>query len=179
MKIKEKNKHKNNSKSCKFILITISSSRYNLHKDASNPTDANDTSGEIMHNAIAKQSHTILKYMLIKDGLDSIKNAIKNALKLNPDVIITTGGTGLTHSDVTIEAIKPMFRKELDGFGELFRYKSIQQIGSSVILTRATAGLIDNAVVFCLPGSPNAVTLALNEIILSEIGHVVKHVNSD
>jgi molybdenum cofactor biosynthesis protein B len=104
-----------------------------------------------------------------------IKGAIHRALESDADVIITSGGTGLASKDVTIESVTPLFDKEIPGFGELFRFKSIGQIGSSVILSRAAAGLLKGKVIFCVPGSPNAVELALSEIILPETGHLVKH----
>ncbi|WP_292343366.1 molybdenum cofactor biosynthesis protein B, partial [Methanohalophilus sp. DAL1] len=80
--------------------------------------------------------------------------------------------------DVTIEALCPLFEKELEGFGELFRLKSLDQIGSATILSRATAGIIQGCAVFCLPGSPKAVELAVEEIVIPEAGHIVKHARS-
>jgi molybdenum cofactor biosynthesis protein B len=93
------------------------------------------------------------------------------------DVVITTGGTGLAPRDVTIEAVQPLFQKELPGFGELFRLISYEQIGSSAMLTRASSGLIDNTAIFCLPGSPNAVKLAIEALILPELQHVLLHLS--
>jgi molybdenum cofactor biosynthesis protein B len=92
-------------------------------------------------------------------------------------VIITTGGTGITSRDTTYEAISGLLEKTLDGFGELFRMLSYDQIGSAAMLTRACAGTIGKTIVFALPGSPQAVTLAMNELILPEMGHVVREVS--
>jgi molybdenum cofactor biosynthesis protein B len=88
-------------------------------------------------------------------------------------VIVFSGGTGLTPKDVTYEAIKPLLEKTIDGFGELFRYLSYKDIGPSSMLSRALAGKIKNKAIFLLPGSPNAVKLALNKLILPEIKHVI------
>ena len=88
-----------------------------------------------------------------------------------------TGGTGITKKDVTIEAVHPMFAKELTAFGPLFAQLSTQQVGSAAILSRATAGVIDNTIVFCMPGSLNACKLACNDLIFPELGHLVKHLN--
>jgi molybdenum cofactor biosynthesis protein B len=87
--------------------------------------------------------------------------------------IVFSGGTGLTPKDVTYEAIKPLLEKTIDGFGELFRYLSYKDIGPSSMLSRALAGKIKNKAIFLLPGSPNAVKLALNKLILPEIKHVI------
>jgi len=87
--------------------------------------------------------------------------------------IVFSGGTGLTPKDITYEAIKPLLEKTIDGFGELFRYLSYKDIGPSSMLSRALAGKIKNKAIFLLPGSPNAVKLALNKLILPEIKHVI------
>jgi len=91
--------------------------------------------------------------------------------------IVFSGGTGLTPKDITYEAIKPLLEKTIDGFGELFRYLSYKDIGPSSMLSRALAGKIKNKAIFLLPGSPNAVKLALNKLILPEIKHVIYMIN--
>ena len=128
-----------------------------------------------MADLVLSKGHNVSKYELISDNSDMIIDSVNRALDSKTDIIITSGGTGLSSKDITIESLVPLFEKEMPGFGELFRYKSIEQIGSSVILTRAAAGIVKGKVLFCLPGSPAAVELALNEIILPETGHVVKH----
>lgn len=174
-----------------FFLITISTSRAekyrNRNRNVENdtncekcgnfakPEDTDDISGQVMHDIITKNGHHVVKYSLISDELNEIQNTIISATNTNADIIITSGGTGLASRDVTIESIAPMLDKQMPGFGELFRHKSIRQIGTSVILTRAIAGIIKNKAIFCLPGSPNAARLALEEIIMPEAGHVVKH----
>ena len=90
------------------------------------------------------------------------------------DVVITTGGTGITSRDSTYEAIVGLFEKRLDGFGEIFRMLSYGEIGSAAMLSRACAGIARGTAIFILPGSENAVRLALTKLILPEIGHVVR-----
>ena len=92
------------------------------------------------------------------------------------EVIITTGGTGISKRDITIETIKPLFQKELDGFGEIFRYESYKEVGTGAILSRATAGVYNGTLIVALPGSPHAVDLGM-KIIIPELGHLVKHLN--
>jgi molybdenum cofactor biosynthesis protein B len=89
------------------------------------------------------------------------------------DAVVTSGGTGLTPDDVTPEAVRPLFDRELPGFGELFRRYSEREIGTRTILSRATAGVAGDTAVFCLPGSPDAVRLGLREVVLPEVDHVV------
>ncbi|MGA9097750.1 MAG: molybdopterin-binding protein, partial [Methanotrichaceae archaeon] len=89
--------------------------------------------------------------------------------------IIICGGTGLTHLDLTIEAVEPLFGKTLPGFGEIFRLRSLQEVGTRAILTRASAGVIENKPVFCLPGSPNAARLG-TDLVLAEIEHIITHI---
>ncbi len=91
------------------------------------------------------------------------------------DAIISTGGTGITPADVTIEAVRPLIEKELPGFGELFRHLTFQDIGSAAVLSRALAGVAKGKAVFCLPGSPHAVKLCLERLILPETAHIVLH----
>ena len=89
------------------------------------------------------------------------------------DVVVTTGGTGVTPDDVTVDAARPLFGKELPGFGELFRRLSAEDIGAKVVGSRATAGVVDDTLVFCLPGSEHATTLGTEDVILPEITHLV------
>jgi molybdenum cofactor biosynthesis protein B len=104
-----------------------------------------------------------------------LKNKINELIKQDTvQVIITSGGTGLSHKDVTIDTIKPMLEKKLDGFGELFRQLTYQELGTASIMSRATAGVINGKIIICFPGSLGAATLAMDKIILSEIGHLVR-----
>ncbi len=169
--------HKKESKGpCNFYIITISTSRFEKYGKVSSPQEADDRSGQIMKELIQEEGHKLSGYSLVIDDETSIIDALTRALRSDADIIVTSGGTGLTSKDVTIESVTPMFEKEIPGFGELFRYRSIEQIGASVILTRASAGIINGKAVFCMPGSPAAVTLGMEEIIIPEAGHIVKHV---
>ncbi|RPJ76661.1 MAG: molybdenum cofactor biosynthesis protein MoaB [Alphaproteobacteria bacterium] len=163
-------------KSFSFALITISTSRYEKYGDSALPEEADDLSGEFMRDLLEISGHKVSFYRLVPDEKSSIIEAVFAALGSSADIIVTSGGTGLAPKDLTIESITPLFEKEIPGFGELFRYKSLEEIGTSVILTRAAAGVIKGKAVFCLPGSPNAVKLALSKIIIPETGHIVRHV---
>lgn len=158
-----------------FYLITISTSRYEKYGKVTSPDDADDLSGKKMMELVLSKGHNVSKYELVCDDPSMIIESVNHALDSNAGIIITSGGTGLASKDISIETLVPLFEKEMPGFGELFRYKSIEQIGSSIILTRASAGILKGKVLFCIPGSPAAVELALSEIILPETGHVIKH----
>lgn len=167
---------KDAKKSFSFALITISTSRYEKYGNPASPDDAEDLSGKVMKELIEAAGNRVSFYRLVPDEKDSLLDAIFFALESSADIVITSGGTGLAPKDLTIESIAPIFEKDIPGFGELFRYKSLEEIGTSVILTRASAGVIKGKAVFCLPGSPNAVKLALSKIIIPEAGHIVRHV---
>jgi molybdopterin adenylyltransferase len=167
---------KDAKKTFSFALITISTSRYEKYGDSSLPEEAEDLSGKVMKDLLEASGHKVPFYRLVPDEKSSIIGAVLSALASPADILITSGGTGLAPRDLTIESITPLFEKEIPGFGELFRYKSLEEIGTSVILTRAAAGVIKGKAVFCLPGSPNAVKLALSKIIIPETGHIVRHV---
>jgi molybdopterin adenylyltransferase len=167
---------KDAKKSFSFALITISTSRFEKYGDSALPEEAEDLSGKAMKDLLETAGHKVSFYRLVSDKKTSITDAVFAALDSSADIIITSGGTGLAPKDITIESVTPIFEKEISGFGELFRYKSLEEIGTSVILTRAAAGVINGKAVFCLPGSPNAVRLALSEIIIPEAGHIVRHV---
>ncbi len=112
---------------------------------------------------------------IVPDEPDQVREAIETQLA-NPDVqvVITTGGTGITSRDQTYEAVSALLDKELDGFGELFRMLSYQEIGSAAMLSRAVGGLAKGKVVLSLPGSQAAVQLAMTKLILPELGHLVR-----
>ena len=168
--------HKQNIKgNIRFALISVSTSRFNKYGPVRSRQEGEDLSGDLMCNLVKESGHEVMSYSLVPDDEAVIKDLISRMVHEDVNVIVTSGGTGLSPDDVTIEAVSPLFHKEIQGFGEYFRYLSIGQIGSSVILTRACAGTMNNKVIFCLPGSPNAVKLAFSEIILQEAGHILKH----
>ncbi|HEC2146334.1 TPA: molybdenum cofactor biosynthesis protein MoaB [Staphylococcus delphini] len=120
----------------------------------------------------------IQHYTIVKDELIAIQTAVQQWLTEDIDVIVTTGGTGIAPRDVTIEAVTPLLDKEIEGFGELFRYLSFtEDVGTRALLSRAVAGTANRTLIFCLPGSTGAVKLALNRLILPELTHLVYEMN--
>ncbi|MBN1455390.1 MAG: molybdenum cofactor biosynthesis protein MoaB [Methanomicrobia archaeon] len=167
--------HKRNVKQqYNCAILTISTSKYwtRAHGDS----DLNDRSGERAQELARQYGHQIVYYDVVPDDETLIGDGIASALRSDADFIITTGGTGLTTHDITIEVVKNLLEKEITGFGELFRLKSYEEIGTAAVLSRALAGVIEQKVIFCLPGSPNAVELALREIIMPEVAHILRHV---
>ncbi|HEC2157338.1 molybdenum cofactor biosynthesis protein B [Staphylococcus delphini] len=120
----------------------------------------------------------IQHYTIVKDELTAIQSTVRQWLTEDIDVIVTTGGTGIAPRDVTIEAVTPLLDKEIEGFGELFRYLSFtEDVGTRALLSRAVAGTANRTLIFCLPGSTGAVKLALNRLILPELTHLVYEMN--
>ncbi|MCJ7581447.1 MAG: MogA/MoaB family molybdenum cofactor biosynthesis protein [Candidatus Aminicenantes bacterium] len=154
--------------SVNLAVITLSDSR-GLEEDLS---------GDLIQELAEKNNHKVLLRKILPDNASLLETTIRNVIKdQNIQVIITNGGTGLSKKDLTIETIKPMFDKEITGFSSLFWQLGYQQAESSTMLSRATGGIIDRTVIFCLPGSPRACQLALEKLILPEIGHIVRHTN--
>ncbi len=138
-------------------------------------TPDTDTSGQLIMRLLKEQGHTVAAYHLIKDEPSQIRERIAaGAADGSVQAIIVNGGTGISRRDSTFEAVDGMLEKRLDGFGEIFRYLTYQEIGSPAIMTRATAGIIKGRVLFSTPGSENAVRLAMEKLILPELGHLVK-----
>jgi len=152
--------------SIKAAVITVSTTR----------TEKTDLSGKIIQESFEKAGIQVLSIKIVKDDIGEIRSVVMEALD-SANCIVVNGGTGLTHDDCTIEAVSPLFIKTMDGFGELFRQKSYAQVGNSVILSRAAAGINSGRVIFCIPGSPKAVKLAAEEIIVPEIVHILTHAN--
>ncbi len=150
------------------VVITCSDTR----------TAASDTSGYRIMHMLRDAGHTVVFYQLVKDEPSKIKAAIKKAVK-NKKVraIIINGGTGIAKRDSTFEAVDGMLEKRLDGFGEIFRALTYQEIGSPAIMTRATAGTYKGRIVFSTPGSENAVRLAMEKLILPELGHILQQLS--
>ncbi len=154
---------KNAPASVRCFVLTISDTR----------TEANDSSGGAIVELLTGAGHQIVGRRIVRDDSAAVRDAVQSALN-TADVIITTGGTGITARDSTYEAISALLDKRLDGFGELFRMLSYAEIGAAAMLSRATAGSIGSTAVFSLPGSEHAVRLAMTKLILPEIGHVVR-----
>jgi molybdopterin adenylyltransferase len=132
-----------------------------------------DVSGRTIVELLEAAGHTVAKRQILRDDPKDVHEAVLGQVG-GVDAIITTGGTGITSRDSTYEAIADLLEKRLDGFGELFRVLSYEEIGSAAMLTRACAGVARGTVIFMLPGSENAVRLAMTKLILPELGHVVR-----
>lgn len=140
-----------------------------------------DKSGKLIIDLLNQENYEVSAYEILPDDRDLIKAAIKLLTKNDSvESIIVNGGTGISARDVTIEAIQPLFSKELPGFGEIFRMISYQEdIGSATMLSRATCGCINNRLVFIIPGSTGAVQLAMEKLIIPEIAHGVHELQKD
>jgi len=146
-------------------VLTISDSR----------TEQDDESGKLIKQRLSDNGHRVMSYSILKNEADSIKKKLYELLRQEElQVIITSGGTGVSHRDITVETISPILEKKLDGFGELFRFLSYQEISTTSIMSRAIAGVTGGKIILCLPGSPEAAKLAMDKVILPEIGHLVR-----
>ena len=132
-----------------------------------------DVSGRAIVDLLESAGHVVAKRQILRDEPKDVHAAVLEHIG-GVDAVITTGGTGITSRDSTYEAIAALFEKRIDGFGELFRALSYQEIGSAAMMTRACAGVARGTVVFILPGSEHAVRLAMTKLILPELGHVVR-----
>jgi molybdenum cofactor biosynthesis protein B len=145
------------------FVVTISDTR----------TESDDTSGDAIVELIEAGGHELAGRCLVRDDPPAVRDAVASGAA-SASVVITTGGTGITSRDSTYEAIAALLEKRLDGFGELFRMLSYEEVGSAAMMSRACAGTIGRSVVFALPGSENAVRLAMTKLILPEMGHIVR-----
>ena len=147
------------------FVLTVSDTR----------TEANDTGGQAIRELLERAGHSISGHAIVKDEAAQVAGAVRERLAdSTTQVIITTGGTGISARDTTFEAITGLFDKRLDGFGELFRMISYNEIGSAAMMSRATAGTVGRKAIFVLPGSPAAVRLAMEKLIVPELGHIIQ-----
>ncbi|MFC6903911.1 MogA/MoaB family molybdenum cofactor biosynthesis protein [Halalkalicoccus tibetensis] len=145
-------------------VVTVSSSR----------TTGEDPSGDAIIGILEEAGIELAHRELIPDDFDRVQQTVNNLTHRDDvDLIVTTGGTGVTPDDVTVEAVEALIGKTLPGFGELFRTLSHEEVGTRIVATRAVAGIVDGVPVFCLPGSENAVRLGTEEIIVEEASHLV------
>ncbi len=167
-------KHKAEApKTLNYAVITCSTSR---HKQFVETGKIDDQSGDLIAKILRDGGQRVTLRRLVSDDKPMIQQTVSKALKSRKvDAVITTGGTGISPADVTIEAVQPLLDKEIPGFGQLFRTISYQKIGSPAVLTRALAGVARGKPIFCLPGSPQSVSLALETLILPEAAHIFKH----
>ncbi|MGH9411405.1 MAG: MogA/MoaB family molybdenum cofactor biosynthesis protein [Vicinamibacterales bacterium] len=149
--------------SARCVVLTVSDTR----------TDETDTSGRAIAELLTSAGHAIVRRKILRDEPAQVRAAVEASLG-SVDAVITTGGTGITSRDSTYEAIAGLLDKRLDGFGELFRALSFQEIGSAAMLTRALAGVTRRTAIFMLPGSEDAVRLAMTRLIVPELAHVVR-----
>ena len=138
-------------------------------------TEKTDESGKLIMQALKSSGHQVVSYSILKNDAALIGNKLNELLgEEGLQVIITSGGTGASRLDITVEAVFSILEKKLDGFGELFRFLTYREVGTPSIMSRAMAGVARGKVIICLPGSVGAVKLAMEKIILPEIGHLVR-----
>ena len=148
----------------RLAVLTISDTR----------TPENDTGGDTIEELMRGAGHEIVERRIVRDDAARIRTEIVNLLaRPDADAVITTGGTGISARDTTYEVVDRMIEKKLDGFGEIFRTLSYEEIGAAAILSRAVAGTVGTKLVACLPGSRNAVRLAVEKLLVPEIAHVI------
>jgi len=137
-----------------------------------------DQSGRLILDLLKQHSHTVTAYEIVRDDTDRIRAIIREqANQSDVQVMIINGGTGISPRDVTYEAVESLLEKKLDGFGEIFRQLSYQEIGSPAFMSRAVAGIFRGKGLFSVPGSVHAVELAMEKLILPELGHLVALLN--
>lgn len=152
----------------RVFVLTVSDTR----------TETTDRSGAAIAELLQGAGHTIAGRQIVRDEPAEVQRIVRHQLaEPETQVLITTGGTGITSRDSTYEAVSALLQKRLDGFGELFRVLSYEEIGSAAMLTRATAGVAGGKLLFVLPGSEHAVRLAMTKLILPELGHLLREVS--
>jgi molybdenum cofactor biosynthesis protein B len=147
------------------FVLTVSDSR----------TPATDTGGAVIRELLTGAGHTVVDSTIVRDEPADVARVVREACA-DPRVrvVILTGGTGITSRDSTFEAVEALLDKRLPGFGELFRVLSYEQVGAAAMLSRAQMGIHARCIVVSLPGSPNACRLALQKLLLPELGHLVR-----
>ena len=150
------------------FVLTISDSK----------TPETDTSGTLIREMLTAAGHGVVGYAIAKDEPAQVTAIIREGCA-NPAVqaFVLTGGTGVTSRDSTFEAVEALLDKRLTGFGELFRMLSYQEIGAAAMMSRAQAGVVSRRALFSLPGSPNACRLALDKLIIPELGHLLREIS--
>ncbi|MDW3094445.1 MAG: molybdenum cofactor biosynthesis protein B [Gammaproteobacteria bacterium] len=145
-----------------IAILTISDSR----------TEHDDKSGKLLVTRLEKAGHSLCEKKIVRDDIYQIRSTVSQWIaKEKPQVIITTGGTGVTGRDGTPEAVKPLLDKEIEGFGEMFRVLSFETIGTSTLQSRATAGVANGTYIFCLPGSSGACADAWDKLINQQLDY--------
>jgi len=148
----------------RVAVLTISDTR----------TPETDTGGDTVQESLERAGHEVLSRTIVRDEASRIRTALVDALaRGDVDAVVTSGGTGISARDTTYEVVDRMIEKKLDGFGEVFRMLSYEEIGAAAIMSRAVAGTVGTKFVASLPGSRNAVRLAMEKLLVPEIAHVV------
>ncbi len=161
-------------KQLSFAVFVCSTSRFQQMQKGGKMDE--DISGDLIDSLVKNAGHKVLSKEIIPDDKAQIEDAVMDVLgSAVADVAIFCGGTGIAPSDVTIETVMPFLEKTLPGFGEIFRRISFDRVGSGAVLSRAVAGVAKGKAVFCIPGSPDAVRVAVEMLILPESPHIVKH----
>ncbi len=158
-------------KTLNFAIVIVSTSR--------SRGAVKDVTGEVLRSEIERSGYKVSLKKIVGDRREEIIDALKECLQADADVVIFSGGTGLSKADVTVETLKPLFSRTVEGFGELFRWLSYREIGGSAILSRATAGVIGETVIYCIPGSPEGALLALRSLIIPVSPHAVREVRRE
>jgi molybdenum cofactor biosynthesis protein B len=141
-------------------------------------TEREDETGKIAVGLIDGDGHTVTSHTLVPNNEGAIRAEVERLLYDDSvQVILTSGGTGISSKDKTIAALAPLLEKEMPGFGELFRRLSYDEVGGAAMMSRATAGIARGKLIFCLPGSRNAMRVALTKIILPNVGHMQWELN--
>jgi molybdenum cofactor biosynthesis protein B len=137
-------------------------------------TESTDASGPLIRSLLVRFGHEVSVYRVVRESEEAIAQALDQALgRSDVDVLLLSGGTGIAPRDRTIDVVQSRLHRPLPGFGELFRMLSYRQVGSGAMLSRAVAGIARDKVIFAMPGSPAAVELAMNELILPELRHLL------
>lgn len=136
--------------------------------------EARDESGRALRSGLEAAGHSLCGYKVVKDDPEAIRAVLAEASAAGARAVLFNGGTGIGRRDSTVETLRGLFEKELPGFGEIFRMLSYKEIGSAAMMSRATAGTYQGMILFAMPGSPQAVKLALETLILPELGHAVR-----
>ncbi|WP_423998839.1 MogA/MoaB family molybdenum cofactor biosynthesis protein [Haloarcula salina] len=155
--------HAHDANAVSVGILTVSTSR----------TLDDDPAGDVIAAVIADAGHEVVARKLVDDDPAAIADATVALVEDGADAVVTTGGTGLTPDDVTVDALRSLFDRPIPGFGELFRWLSYEEVGPMAMASRATAGVVDDRLVFCLPGSENAARTGAEELIAPALGHLL------
>jgi molybdenum cofactor biosynthesis protein B len=155
-------------KTVKCFVITVSDTR----------NVSTDQSGQLIKELLASEGHKVLGYRIVKDDPTEVEKLLRHALLCDDvEAVLLTGGTGISPRDGTYEVVSHLLDKQISGFGEIFRFLSYQDIGSSAVMSRAQAGVAAGKIVVSLPGSRGAVDLGMRRLVLPELGHMVSQVH--